>query len=183
MDNTRIGKFIALILRHDPGRIGISLDAHGWADTRDLIAGIRLTYPEFNMQVLEEIVASDNKSRFVFSPGKTKIRACQGHSINVDVDLKKTAPPPALFHGTATRFLDSIMRDGINSGSRLYVHLSRDEETAQKVGSRHGKPAVLRVDTAQMAADGYEFYLSENGIFLTKFVPAQYLRVCAFPRE
>ena len=176
--NVILGKFISKILRHQPGLIGISLDEHGWADVQDLIAGVRAAgHPDFDMAVLEEIVETNNKKRYSFSDDKRLIRANQGHSIPVDVELPVTSPPATLWHGTAERFVPSIMEQGIRSMSRLYVHLSPDMETARIVGRRHGKTALLRIDSGQMEADGAVFYLSVNGVWLTREVPVKYITI------
>ena len=174
-DLTRISKYISLILRHKPEVIGIQLDAHGWADVNALLAGISRKYP-INRDILEEIVRSDEKQRYSFSEDGTKIRANQGHSIQVDVELPVTEPPETLYHGTAQRFAASIEAQGLLPQSRLYVHLSPDQETAEKVGRRHGEPVIYLVDAGQMHRDGYLFYLSANGVWLTKVVPATYLK-------
>ncbi|MDO4408985.1 MAG: RNA 2'-phosphotransferase [Eubacteriales bacterium] len=176
--NVTLGKFISKILRHEPGLIGIRVDEHGWADVEELIAGIQAAgHPEFDMAALEEIVETNNKQRYSFSSDKRLIRANQGHSIPVDVELPATSPPDTLWHGTADRFVPSIMEKGILRMSRLYVHLSPDEETARIVGRRHGRPVILRVDAGQMEADGYVFYLSANGVWLTTEVPVKYITV------
>lgn len=175
MNYSRIGKYICLILRHKPEIIGIELDKNGWANIDELINGVKKKYPDFNMEKLEYIVNTDNKQRYSLSDDKSKIRARQGHSIDVDVELKELTPPELLYHGTAERFLESIMKEGLVPKSRLYVHLSKDVETAEKVGKRHGKPAVLKIETGKMAEDGFKFYLSENGVWLTKAVPPKYL--------
>lgn len=168
--------FISLILRHNPGAIGISLDEHGWASVEELISGINKTKGYgLDMETLEEIVRTDNKQRYSFNEDKTLIRANQGHSINVDVELKEAEPPEQLFHGTGERFADSIRREGLKPMSRLYVHLSKDRETAEKVGSRHGKPHIFFVHSGRMFRAGYKFYLSENGVWLTKTVPPEFL--------
>lgn len=167
-------KFISLILRHRPEVIGITLDEHGWAEVDALIGGIKKTRP-FDMEMLEEIVRTDNKQRYSFNEDKTLIRANQGHSIPVDVELEAAVPPEFLWHGTGEKYVESIDRMGLIPKSRLYVHLSGDHETAVKVGSRHGRPAVYRVRSGQMAADGYVFYRSVNGVWLTKRVPGEYL--------
>lgn len=174
MGLTDTSKFLSLILRHKPETIGIKLDEHGWADVSELISGISKTRP-FDMKMLEEIVRTDNKRRYSFNENKTLIRANQGHSIPVDVELEKKTPPEFLYHGTGEKFVSSIDKEGLLSKSRLYVHLSKDTETAVKVGSRHGKPVVYRVEAGKMADDGYEFFLSVNGVWLTKAVPAEYL--------
>ena len=174
-DLTRISKYISLILRHKPEVIGIQLDAHGWADVNALLAGISRKYP-INRAILEEIVGRDEKQRYSFSEDGTKIRANQGHSVQVDVELPVTEPPETLYHGTARRFAASIEAQGLLPQSRLYVHLSPDQETAEKVGRRHGEPVIYLVDAGQMHRDGYLFYLSANGVWLTKAVPATYLK-------
>ena len=169
-------KFISLILRHKPETIGISLDEHGWADVQELIAGINASgNHQLDMELLEEIVRTDEKQRYSFNEDHTLIRANQGHSIPVDVELEEMIPPAILYHGTGEKYVASIDREGLIPKSRLYVHLSSDEETARKVGSRHGKPVIYTVDCAAMTADGYQFFLSANHVWLTKAVPAGYL--------
>ena len=169
-------KFISLILRHKPGTIGISLDEHGWADVQELIAGINASgNHQLDMDLLEEIVRTDEKQRYSFNEDHTLIRANQGHSIPVDVELEEKIPPAVLYHGTGEKYVASIDREGLIPKSRLYVHLSSDEETARKVGSRHGKPVIYTVDCAAMTADGYQFFLSANHVWLTKAVSAGYL--------
>ncbi|PJM73045.1 RNA 2'-phosphotransferase [Bifidobacterium primatium] len=172
---TKLSKFMSLILRHKPETIGITLDRHGWADASALIAGIGKEYPTMSRSMLEKIVRTDNKQRYSFNEDGTKIRANQGHSIPVDVELPEAEPPRTLYHGTAQRFTTSIDAEGLLPQSRLYVHLSPDEQTARKVGSRHGEPAVYLVDAARMRRDGYVFYRSVNGVWLIKTVPARYL--------
>lgn len=174
MSDTKTSKFISLILRHRPEAIGIALDEHGWADVNELINGISRSRP-FTMKGLERIVAQDPKQRYSFNQDKSKIRANQGHSINVDVELKELTPPDILYHGTGMKNVDSIDKEGLKPMNRLYVHLSKDIETATKVGSRHGKPFIYLIDCKSMVNDGYRFYLSENGIWLTKEVPLRYL--------
>ncbi len=169
-----ISKYIALILRHKPETIGISLDEHGWADVDELIKGISKTY-EFDMGMLEEIVATDNKQRYSFNEDHTLIRANQGHSVPVDVELEEVEPPETLFHGTGEKYTASIDEQGLISKSRLYVHLSADRETAVKVGQRHGKPVVYVVKSGEMHKDGYIFFRSVNGVWLTREVPVKFL--------
>lgn len=176
MDKTNLSKFIALFLRHKPDTVGITLDEHGWASVSELISGINACGNEIDMQTLEEIVAEDEKQRYSFNSDKTKIRANQGHSVYVDVELKKAVPPETLFHGTGEKFVSSIKSEGLKPKSRLYVHLSKDRETAVKVGSRHGKLVVFEVNSGEMSRCGFEFFLSENDVWLTKIVPAEYLR-------
>lgn len=177
MDLTNNGKYLALILRHKPQTIGITLDEHGWADVDELIVGIAKDRP-FDMEMLEQIVATDDKQRYSFNADKTKIRANQGHSIPVDVELQQMTPPEILWHGTGEKFVPAIDEQGLIKKSRLYVHLSKDYETAVKVGVRHGRPVIYEVMTGQMSRDGYIFYQSVNGVWLTDHVPLQYLRKC-----
>ena len=175
MSLTRTSKYISLILRHKPEVIGITLDEHGWANVDELIAGVSKTH-ELNMGMLEEIVQTDEKQRYSFNPNKTLIRANQGHSIPVDVELDEIAPPDVLYHGTAEKYVASIEATGLQHQSRLYVHLTDNYGTAIKVGQRHGKPVVYEVASQAMARDGYRFFLSVNGVWLTESVPVQYLR-------
>ena len=174
MSLSQTSKFIALILRHKPEAIGITLDEHGWANVDELIKGIAKRQP-FDMAMLEEIVATDEKQRYSFNEDKTLIRANQGHSIPVDVELEEKEPPSILYHGTAVKYKASIEEKGLIPKSRLYVHLSADEKTALKVGQRHGKPIIYTINAAQMHKDGYKFYLSKNAIWLTEAVPPEYL--------
>lgn len=176
MSKDKLSIFISLILRHKPETIGITLDNHGWANVKDLITGINNSGRKIDMATLEEIVRTDNKGRYSFNENKTLIRANQGHSVPVDVELKEVAPPDALYHGTATKSLDSIKKQGIKSMSRLYVHLSADLETAIKVGDRHGNCVVLVINTKKMLEDGIKFYRSENGVWLTKHIDWQYVK-------
>ena len=174
MSLIKASRFMSLILRHKPESIGISLDAHGWADVEELIKGISKKYP-FDRNILEEIVRTDDKQRYTFNEDKTLIRANQGHSIPVDVELEIVNPPEYLWHGTGEKYTDSIELIGLIPKSRLYVHLSSDEETAINVGKRHGKPVVYRVRSGEMMKKGYVFYLSKNNVWLTKNVPGEYL--------
>ena len=173
-DLTRVSIYLSLILRHKPEAAGIRLDPHGWADVEALLEGVRQKYP-IDREMLEQIVRTDEKQRYSFSEDGTKIRANQGHSVPVDVELSPAAPPDILYHGTARRFADSIGAQGLLPMRRLYVHLSPDRQTAEKVGRRHGEPLIYRVEAGRMHRDGYPFYLSANGVWLTKTVPALYL--------
>ena len=174
-EKKNISKFISKILRHRPEIIGIRLDEHGWADADELIAGVRRAgHPGFDREKLDEIVETNNKKRYSYSVDGRLIRANQGHSIPVDVELPKMTPPYVLWHGTGECFLSSIQEQGILKMGRLYVHLSLDEATAEQVGRRHGKPVLLRVDAGRMEADGYDFYYSVNGVWLTEIVPVGY---------
>lgn len=174
MTLNEISKFIALILRHKPETIGISLDEHGWANVSELVEGINRQQP-FTMTDLEEIVKTDNKQRYSFNEDKTLIRANQGHSVPVDVELPEKEPPEFLWHGTGEKYTESIDKIGLIPKSRLYVHLSGDLETAKIVGKRHGKLVVYKVKSGEMAKDGFVFYQSVNGVWLTKEVPVKYL--------
>ena len=168
-------KFISLILRHKPEVAGIRLDEHGWANVEELIAGVRKSRP-FDRAMLEEIVRTDEKGRYSFNEDGTLIRANQGHSIPVDVELPVATPPEILYHGTGEKSVPSIDERGLLPQSRLYVHLSGDAETARKVGGRHGRPVVYEVMSGEMSRNGITFYRSVNGVWLTKCVPIQYLR-------
>lgn len=167
MDLNKVSRFLSLILRHHPEKIGITLDEHGWASVEDLLNGISKTY-SVDREMLEEIVRTDDKQRYSFNDDKTLIRANQGHSIDVDVELFKNEPPKILYHGTGKKYVSSIDKNGLISKSRLFVHLSADEDTAITVGSRHGTPVVYKVMANEMYLNGYDFYQSINGIWLTK---------------
>lgn len=170
-------KFLSLILRHNPAAVGLTLDGSGWANVDELLEALRKHRHPIDRPGLDVVVATNNKKRFEYSLDGTKIRACQGHSIkDVDLQLEPKTPPEGLYHGTADRFLGSILSGGLLPQSRQYVHLSFDTETAVKVGQRHGKPVVLHVDALQMHKDGHTFYLSHNNVWLTKSVPSKYLK-------
>ena len=169
-----VSRYMSLILRHKPEAIGIKLDEHGWANVDELISGIAKNN-EFNMDILEEIVRTDEKQRYSFNEDKSLIRANQGHSVPVDVEPEEKEPPEILWHGTGEKYVASIDEQGLIHKSRLYVHLSKDKETAVKVGKRHGNPVLYQVKAKQMYDDGYKFYLSVNGVWLTKDVPVKYI--------
>ena len=171
----RTSRYLCLVLRHKPEAAGIMLDRHGWADTAALIDGVSKKYP-LTQALLEEIVRTDEKGRYSFNEDHTKIRANQGHSVPVDVELTETRPPAVLYHGTGAKYVDSIDAEGLLPKGRLYVHLSGDRETAVNVGRRHGSPVVYLVDAARMSADGCRFYLSVNGVWLVESVPPRYLK-------
>ena len=175
MNEKEISKYISLILRHKPEVIGISLDEHGWANVEELITGINKT-EAIDMQLLTKIVAEDEKQRYSFNEDKSLIRANQGHSVPVDVELEQRIPPDVLWHGTAEKYVASIEHRGLIPKSRLYVHLSADYETAAKVGTRHGKPVVYQIDTRKMQEDEFEFYISANNVWLVKNVPVNFLK-------
>ena len=170
----KLGRFLSLVLRHDPSAAGITLDGHGWADVKELLAGVSRTGRKIDMDTLERIVRENNKQRYSFNEDHTRIRANQGHSLSVDVELREETPPQYLYHGTATRFFPAIQREGIRKMSRQYVHLSGDFQTAMAVGRRHGSPVVITVDAQAMARDGVGFYRSENGVWLCGHVEPKY---------
>lgn len=174
MKENEIGRYMAYLLRHNPSAGGLVLDAHGWAEIPALLSAINLRFA-CDEALLLTIVQKDTKGRYAVSEDGTHIRARQGHSIAVDAELLCETPPDVLYHGTAVKNLPSILEKGLLRGTRLYVHLSRDAATATEVGKRHGTPTVLRVDAARMVRDGYAFYLSENGVWLTVHVPKEYL--------
>ena len=165
----RASRFLCLVLRHKPEAAGISLDAHGWADVPALLQGVGRRHP-LTMEQQEEIVRTDDKQRYSFNYDKTKIRANQGHSVPVDVELEECAPPEVLYHGTGKKYLKSILEQGLIAKTRLYVHLSEDIETAKAVGLRHGEPIVFEVMSGKMYRNGIRFYRSENGVWLTERV-------------
>ncbi|MBQ7454213.1 MAG: RNA 2'-phosphotransferase [Selenomonadaceae bacterium] len=168
-------KFLSLLLRHKPQLIGLELDEHGWADVEELIRRVSRKRP-LDRATLEQIVATDEKQRYSFSADGKLIRANQGHSIPVDVELVELEPPKILYHGTGEKSVASIRAQGLLKMSRLYVHLSSDIETAQKVGRRHGTPKIFLVDSGKMFVDGFKFFRSVNGVWLTEHVPPKYLK-------
>ena len=172
--HSRTSRYISLILRHKPEIAGIVLDAHGWADVKELIEGVGKTH-DLTQKLLEEIVRTDEKQRYSFNEDRSKIRANQGHSIHVDVELEELAPPEYLWHGTGEKYRESIAKEGLKAMNRLFVHLSGDRETARKVGVRHGRPVLFRVRSGQMHRDGIRFFRSVNSVWLTERVPAAYL--------
>lgn len=181
-DDVSLGRFISLVLRHEPSAAGITLDDEGWADTDALIRGVCSTGRKLDRETLDRIVRENNKQRYSYNADKTKIRANQGHSIDVRIDMKTEIPPAVLYHGTSVDSVESIKKSGILKMSRQYVHLSKDTDTAVKVGSRHGKPAVLVIDTAKMSADGYVFRISDNGVWQSEDIPFSYVTEIIFPK-
>ncbi len=172
---SRAGRKLSLVLRHDPGAIGLQLDRQGWADVSKLLKCLEKHRLPITREDLDYIVEHNNKKRFSYNEDGTKIRANQGHSIDVDLGLVPVVPPETLFHGTATSAIDSIFKSGLEARSRQHVHLSADRETAVAVGKRHGKPVVLNIAAARMHADGLKFYQSANGVWLTDGVPVAYI--------
>lgn len=177
MNLTKLSKKMSFLLRHSTDPLFIDLNG-GWADVDVIIKELRKRAPEFNKATLEQIVVADEKGRYSFDETHTKIRANQGHSIpDVVLDMEQPEPPEFLYHGTATRFLDSIMSEGLKPMNRQFVHISPDYETALKVGSRHGKPVVLTFRAKDFVNDGYNLFLSTNGVWQAKYVPVKYISV------
>ena len=172
---TSISKYLSLVLRHDPAAAGITLDAEGWVGVDELLAGAARHGFSFTRAELEEVVQTNEKQRFAFSVDSQRIRASQGHSVSVELGLTPETPPEVLYHGTVDRFLSSIMDQGLDKRSRQYVHLSPDVETATRVGSRRGQPVILKIAAANMHSDGFCFFCSANGVWLTERVPPQYI--------
>ncbi|MEV0648501.1 RNA 2'-phosphotransferase [Phytomonospora sp. NPDC050363] len=169
-----ISKMLSKTLRHDPARLGLTLDAQGWTGVDELLTALASKGYPLTRAELDDVVEGNDKRRFTIADGR--IRANQGHSIEVDLALEPAEPPALLFHGTAIGNLDAILAGGLVRGGRHHVHLSADTETATRVGTRHGKPVVLTVLAAQMAAAGHDFYVSANGVWLADHVPARFLR-------
>ncbi len=176
-ENVKISKFLSLVLRHKPGTIGITLDREGWADIDELIRLAGKKGEHLTREKIDEIVDHNDKKRFAVSNDGKRIRANQGHSIKVDLGLEELTPPEYLYHGTASRFMESILDEGLKPSGRQHVHLSADYETAVKVGRRHGSPVVLVIDTKLMHEDGYRFYRSANNVWLTDSVPPTYFKM------
>lgn len=174
-EHRKASKFLSLILRHDPGAAGITLDPGGWAAVPELLEGMAKAGTKIGMLDLVEIVEADEKKRYTLSEDGSRIRANQGHSVPVDLGLVDQTPPDVLYHGTSIGAAEIIANDGIRKMSRNHVHLSSDISTAKIVGGRRGLYAILTVNAKQMHADGHKFYISENGVWLTDFVPPKYL--------
>ncbi|PAC29034.1 RNA 2'-phosphotransferase [Flectobacillus sp. BAB-3569] len=174
---THISKLLSKILRHQPDLIDIQLDENGWVEVSILLQNMTKLQTQISFEQLKEVVDTNNKKRFSFNDDLSKIRANQGHSIEVDLALQTQIPPNILYHGTVEKNLDSIFEKGLSKMNRHHVHLSADTETAQKVGMRHGKPIILTIESKQMYDQGYVFYLSENQVWLTDSVPSEFIRL------
>ncbi|MBK5144470.1 RNA 2'-phosphotransferase [Budviciaceae bacterium BWR-B9] len=171
-----ISKFLSYVLRHQPEAIGLTLDSEGWADIDTLIACAAKDGKRLELALIQSVVETSDKKRFAISQDGLRIRAVQGHSsAQVDIRYEEQVPPEFLYHGTATRFLDSIREQGLIAGSRQYVHLSADEATAVAIGQRHGKPVVLKIRALEMSRQGLVFYRAENGVWLSGEVPTHFI--------
>ncbi len=168
-------KFLSLVLRHKPETIGLTLDAEGWADLDELIALASRGGRHLTRELIEQVVEQNDKRRFVFSDDRRRIRAQQGHSIEIELNLPPRQPPEILYHGTVAKFLPAVRAQGLIKGSRQHVHLSSDRETARRVGERRGAAVILTIRAELMHGDGFSFFLSGNGVWLTDHVPPQYL--------
>jgi len=177
MHNKKLSKFLSLILRHRPEALDITLDEQGWATTQEIIDKMTAKGKTVSMAEIKEVVENNDKQRFKLSEDGSQIRANQGHSLKVDLGLQPQTPPEQLFHGTAKKYLNSILTGGLKKRKRSHVHLSKDKETALTVGSRHGQPVILLIDTQKMIDKGHSFFLSENGVWLTDHVPIDCLQL------
>jgi putative RNA 2'-phosphotransferase len=173
---TRISKFLSMVLRHKPENVGIVLDENGWTDVRVLLRQLNAHGQDVSLDVLKHVVDTNEKKRFAFNEDFSRIRANQGHSVAVSLDYAPQEPPAALYHGTAEGFVASILATGLNKRSRHHVHLSTDITTATAVGQRQGKPVVFVVSAGEMHKAGFEFFVSDNHVWLTDHVPAAYLK-------
>jgi len=174
---TKISRFLSLVLRHKPEEIGLTLEDGGWVPVEKLIQACAVYGKKFSLAELREVVETNDKKRFVFDETGRKIRASQGHSIEVEIGFEESAPPEVLYHGTAEKNLGIIFAEGLKKMARHHVHLSADTETARKVGARYGKPVILQVDAAKMAGEGFTFYVSANGVWLADAVPPAFLKI------
>ena len=171
----RVSKYLSKYLRHAPHELGLTLQPGGWVSVDDLLDAARSHGFPIEYDELVEVVETNDKQRFAFDASGELIRANQGHSVEVDLQLEQREPPETLFHGTVERFLASILSEGLDKGRRHHVHLSKDVETARRVGARRGKPVILKVDAGRMHGDGHQFFVSANGVWLTDAVPPGYL--------
>ena len=172
---SRLSRTLSLVLRHDPGVIGLILDGHGWARIDELLDCLNRKGKRVDRDLLEKIVAESDKQRFRISKDGKRLRANQGHSILIELNFEEKDPPQWLYHGTASRFMNAIEREGLQKQSRHHVQLSGDKDTARKAGARHGKPVVLEVAAQLMVSHGHQFFQSENGVWLVDEVPPDYL--------
>ncbi len=174
-NHKHISKFLSLILRHNPGKIDLQLDENGWADIDELLSKSKKHQPILDIELLKEIVETNDKKRFAFNEDQTRIRANQGHSIKIDLEYSPKQPPEFLYHGTVAKFMDAIREKRLLKMSRHHVHLSEERETATKVGARRGKPIILTIRSGAMHARGMKFFQSANGVWLTDHVSPEYI--------
>jgi putative RNA 2'-phosphotransferase len=174
-EQVRVSKFLSLVLRHEPGKIGITLDETGWVGVDELLNGCRAHGFAITREELHAVVASSDKQRFAFSEDRTRIRANQGHSVDVELGYEPAEPPEVLYHGTPEKFVDAIRREGLKKMQRHHVHMSESPETTLAAGARRGKPVLLTIKAREMAAVGHVFFVTPNRVWLTDAVPPQYL--------
>jgi putative RNA 2'-phosphotransferase len=174
---TKISKFLSLILRHKPETIDLNLDENGWADVKELLEKSAQNGNDFTRKELETVVEKNDKKRFTFDARREKIRASQGHSITVEIGFEEKTPPKTLYHGTAEKNVEAILQNGLQKMQRHHVHLSTEIETARAVGTRYGKPVIFQINTENMLAENFKFYVSANGVWLVERVPAQFLEI------
>lgn len=179
-DLKNLSKFLSYVLRHKPEEINLQLDANGWASLEELLSKLRKEFPTVTFDELLKVVETNDKKRFTFNEDETKIRANQGHSIAVSLELEKTVPPEILYHGTVEKYIDSIFSDGIKKMNRTHVHLSANIETAKIVAQRRGLPIILTIRAKEMCNKGFDFFLSKNGVWLTDFVPSEFVSKLEF---
>lgn len=175
IDSVQLSRFLSFILRHKPDAIGLNLDPQGWASIDELIERSNAVGTQFDREDLQHVVETNDKKRFSISADGQRIRAAQGHSVNVELGLLPQEPPPVLYHGTATHFVCSILSEGLKPQDRQHVHLSIDEASARRVGRRHGKPVILKIEALRMHTKGFKFFLADNGVWLTDRVPPEFL--------
>lgn len=174
---TKISKFLSLILRHKPETIDLILDENGWADVKELLEKSAQNGNVFTREELEAVVETNDKKRFAFDERREKIRASQGHSIEVEIGFEEKTPPETLYHGTAEKNVEAIRQNGLRKMQRHHVHLSAEIETAKAVGARYGKPVIFKIETEKMLAENFKFYISANGVWLTESVPPEFLEI------
>ncbi|HEX8462457.1 MAG TPA: RNA 2'-phosphotransferase [Segetibacter sp.] len=172
-----ISKKLSLVLRHKPESIGLILDQQGWANVEMLIQKLNAIGIKLDSELLQQVVSDNNKSRFAYNDDKTRIRASQGHSIIVDLGYTAHVPPAVLYHGTGEQYISSILTEGILKMNRHHVHLSANVETAEQVAKRKGKPAILKIEAAKMYDEGFVFFISANNVWLTDYVPAEFISI------
>ena len=174
-DPVELSKFLSFVLRHKPDAIGLALDPQGWVSIDELIEKSETAGTRFSRDDLLQVVKTSDKKRFSVSADGQRIRAAQGHSVSVELGLLPQEPPSVLYHGTATRFVESILSEGLKPQKRQQVHLSVDEATAERVGQRHGKPVIFTIDALRMHRQGFMFYRADNGVWLIDLVPPEFL--------